>query len=261
MEIFGFSDGSLRLFAFFFVLAVFALVELWAPARNSPYKGRRWAANLGLLIVDIAAVRLIVPASLTALAIAWQGGGLFGLLGLSGAWAWLLAIFAFDCLIYWQHRIFHLVPVLWRAHRVHHTDTQLDVSTAFRFHPVEILLSMALKAGLIIFLGPPAIAVVTYEILLNAMAQFNHANIRLPSSIERIARWFIVTPDMHEIHHSIEQRETDSNYGNFLSVWDRIFGSFTFKAAAEQVRIGLPDWDESEHRVDRLVTQPFRHKT
>jgi sterol desaturase/sphingolipid hydroxylase (fatty acid hydroxylase superfamily) len=261
MELFGFQDTVWRLGISLGILALFVLLELRRPARASFSKGRRWVANIGLLVVDIVAVRLLVPASLTVLALFWQGSGILELLGISGILAWIIAILAFDCLIYWQHRMFHVVPVLWRSHRVHHTDTELDVSTAFRFHPIEILISMGLKAGLIVVLGPPAIAVIVYEIMLNAMAQFNHANWRLPSFMERLARWIVVTPDMHEIHHSTQRSETDSNYGNFLSIWDRIFGSYTQEAAAGQVTIGLPNWTEAEHRIDRLVTQPFRSET
>jgi sterol desaturase/sphingolipid hydroxylase (fatty acid hydroxylase superfamily) len=172
----------------------------------------------------------------------------------------LLAVVVLDMAIYFQHRLFHAVPVLWRLHRMHHADLDLDVTTGARFHPLEILLSMAIKVAVVIALGAPAVAVVLFEILLNASSMFNHANLRLPLAVDGALRWLIVTPDVHRVHHSVIRAETDSNFGFSLSWWDRLFG--TWRAQPEKghdgMTIGLPVFRNPEQlRLDRMLVQPF----
>jgi sterol desaturase/sphingolipid hydroxylase (fatty acid hydroxylase superfamily) len=203
-----------------------------------------------------------VPAAAVGAA-AWAESRGVGLLPAFDAPAWIavpLAIVLLDLLIYWQHRILHAVPLLWRLHRVHHADPELDATTGLRFHPVEILLSMALKIVAAVALGAPAVAVLIFEVLLNACAMFTHAAIRLPARIEPWVRAVLVTPEMHRTHHSEVQREMDSCYGFCLSWWDHLFGSYrAAPAAGEQVVIGVRGWREApQQRIDRLLIQPLR---
>ena len=243
---------------------LFALLALWewhVPHRpRETGWGGRWFGNLGLLAVDLIVVRLIAPAAAVgaALIAARNGWGLLPHLDVPYWPAVLVSIVVLDLVIYAQHMAFHHVPVLWRLHRVHHADTELDVTTGLRFHPLEILLSLAIKVAAVLALGAPALAVVVFEVLLNATAMFNHCNVALPHWLEPLARWLIVTPEMHEVHHSAERRETDSNFGFNLPWWDRLFGTYR-AAAASDVVIGLPDFREaSERKLLRLLTQPFR---
>jgi sterol desaturase/sphingolipid hydroxylase (fatty acid hydroxylase superfamily) len=248
--------------------AVFAVMALWewaAPRRRLKVgRSRRWLGNLGVLAVDIVAVRLLAPTAAVgvALIVAAHGWGLFPLLMLP-IWAAIpLGFVALDLVIYTQHVVFHHVPLLWRMHRMHHADLDIDVTTGVRFHPFEILLSLAIKMAAIAALGIPAVAVLIFEVVLNASSMFNHGNVALPVWLEPLARRVVVTPQMHEIHHSALRRETDSNFGFNLSWWDRLFGTYRDKPAAGEsnnVQIGLPDFrDVAELRLDRLITQPFR---
>ena len=171
---------------------------------------------------------------------------------------------ALDLVIYTQHYVFHHVPLLWRLHRMHHADIDIDVTTGLRFHPIEILISMAIKVAVVLALGVPAAAVVTFEVLLNATSMFNHSNVALPRRLDRIVRWLVVTPQMHQVHHSIVRQETDSNFGFNLPWWDRLFGTYREAPAAgeDNVVIGLPMFREaSELKILRLLTQPFRNDT
>jgi sterol desaturase/sphingolipid hydroxylase (fatty acid hydroxylase superfamily) len=246
--------------------AVFALLACWEwlrPRRAlAQGRGWRWPNNLGVLLVDIVAVRLLVPTAAVGVAVvaAVKGWGLLPALGLPLWVAAILGFVALDLLIYAQHYVFHHVGVLWRLHRMHHADVEIDLTTGVRFHPLEILISLALKMAAVAALGIPALAVLVFEVVLNATSMFNHANVALPSWLERVARWLIVTPQMHEVHHSIERIETDSNFGFNLPWWDRLFGTYRTKAkAGEGITIGLPVFrDRSEQRLDRLLTQPFR---
>ena len=168
---------------------------------------------------------------------------------------------ALDLAIYLQHVLFHAVPALWRLHRMHHADLEFDVTTGARFHPIEILLSMGIKLGVVAALGAPAIAVLIFEVLLNATSMFNHSNVRMPVWIDRVLRWIVVTPDMHRVHHSIVARETNSNFGFNLPWWDRLFGTYRDQPAAghEAMTIGIEQFREpAEQRLDRMLTQPFR---
>jgi len=237
----------------------------WLAPRRALSVGRtpRWPGNLGILALDILTVRLLVPTTAVGVALiaAERGWGLFSLADLPPWAALVLGVIALDLVIYTQHVVFHHVPVLWRLHRMHHADLDIDVTTGLRFHPLEILLSLAIKMAAVVALGVPAMAVLIFEVLLNATAMFNHSNVALPGRLEPIARWIVVTPQMHLVHHSIAREETDSNFGFNLPWWDRLFGTYRAKPAAgeQAMTIGLPIFREvAESRIVRLLTQPFR---
>lgn len=260
----GLSEPAIRLGVFLCVFGGMALWEFLEPWRESR-QGRqvRWPANLGILAVDIVVVRLLFPASAVGVAVWAQanGIGLLPWLGLHGLLSGVMGFVLLDLLVFGQHVLFHRVPLLWRVHRMHHADTELDVSSGLRFHPIEILISLVSKAAAIVLLGVPATAVLVFEIVLNSMALYNHSNVRLPDRFERVLRWFVVTPEMHVIHHSTRRAETDSNFGFNLAIWDRLFGTYNHRPMAgyDRMVIGLEEFrDVTEQRVDRLVTQPFR---
>lgn len=257
------SETALRLTIFAGVFAVLAGLEVVAPWRAAQRRGERWPGNLGLIVVDAAVVRLAFPLSAAGVALLAEaeGWGLFNLMVAPGWLALPLGIVLLDLVIYAQHVLFHHVPWLWRLHRVHHADTVLDVSTGLRFHPIEILISMTIKIAAVLLLGVPALAVVAFEVILNATAMFNHANIHLPARVDRLVRLVIVTPDMHRVHHSVLRAETDSNYGFNLPWWDWLFGTYRAEPAAGRacVEIGIGAFSGTgEERLDRLMTQPFR---
>jgi sterol desaturase/sphingolipid hydroxylase (fatty acid hydroxylase superfamily) len=256
---------AVRVGGYVVVFATMALWEWFAPRRHLTVGRRpRWPGNLGILAIDIIAVRLLVPTAAVGVALiaAAHGWGLLHLMALPGWAAIPVAVVALDLVIYTQHVVFHHVSVLWRLHRVHHTDLDLDVTTGVRFHPLEILLSLAIKMAAVLTLGVPALAVLIFEVLLNATSMFNHSNVVLPSRLESIARWIVVTPQMHQVHHSIERAETDSNFGFNLPWWDRLFGTYRAKPAAgeERMTIGLPIFrNVAESAIVRLLTQTFRN--
>ncbi|HZL31659.1 MAG TPA: sterol desaturase family protein [Pseudolabrys sp.] len=246
---------------------IFTVMVLWewaAPRRNL-IAGRqpRWPGNLGILAIDILAVRLLAPTAAVGVALiaAQKGWGLFAWIGLPGWAAFVIGVVALDLVIYAQHYAFHHVPLLWRLHRMHHADIDIDVTTGVRFHPLEILLSLAIKIAAVAVLGVPAVAVVAFEVLLNATSMFNHTNVALPAWLDRLARWIVVTPQMHQVHHSIVREETNSNFGFNLPWWDRLFRTYREAPAAGEagVVIGLPIFrDVAELKIVRLLTQPFR---
>lgn len=259
-------DLLLRLGVFIGLFGLFAALEAWAPRRvRSQPRKRRWVTNLSIVVLDTLALRaLAIVLPLLAVGAAVDAGrmgwGLFNALD----WPlWLevvLAILILDLAIWAQHLVTHKVPVLWRFHRVHHADRDFDVTTALRFHPVEILGSMLLKIGLVYLLGPAAMAVVLFEILLNGTAMFNHSNLALPLWADRILRLVLVTPDMHRVHHSIHRHEHDSNYGFALSVWDRLFRTYRPKPEAghENMTVGLEWQDDKPSRLGWALMLPFR---
>jgi sterol desaturase/sphingolipid hydroxylase (fatty acid hydroxylase superfamily) len=255
---------AVRVGGFALVFAGMALWEWWAPRRALTLGRRpRWPGNLGILAVDIVAVRLLVPTAAVGVALiaGSRGWGLFNLAGVPFWAAIVIGVIALDLVIYIQHVVFHHVPVLWRLHRMHHADLDIDVTTGVRFHPLEILLSLAIKMAAVAALGVPAVAVLMFEVLLNATSMFNHSNVALPLRLEPIVRWIVVTPQMHQVHHSITRAETDSNFGFNLPWWDRLFGTYRARpAAGEQgIVIGLPIFrDVAESTIVRLLTQPFR---
>lgn len=257
------AEILIRVGAYAAVFAALAAWELLAPRRDlSVGRARRWPANLGILAVDIVTVRLLVPMAAVgaALLAAEQGWGLFNLLKLPVWAAGVLGFLLLDLVIYAQHYVFHHVPMLWRLHRVHHADLELDLTTGVRFHPIEILISMAIKIAVVTAFGIPAMAVLIFEVVLNATSMFNHSNVGLPRRVEPVIRWLVVTPQMHEVHHSVERAETDSNFGFNLPWWDRLFGTYrAAPQAGEKMIVGLPVFrDPAELRLDRLLTQPFR---
>jgi sterol desaturase/sphingolipid hydroxylase (fatty acid hydroxylase superfamily) len=257
-------EPLIRLGAFFSVFLAMALWEALAPRRRRAFgRGARWPHNIGLLLVDIALVRLVAPGAAIAVALAGEAGG-WGLVNALALPAWVaiaLAVALLDLAIYFQHVMFHAVPTLWRLHRVHHTDLDFDVTTGTRFHPIEILISTGIKCAAVAAIGAPAVAVLVFEVLLNATAMFNHANARLPLALDRVLRWIVVTPDMHRVHHSVVYNETNSNFGFNLPWWDRLFGTYRAQPAAghEVMTIGVDAFRSREDlRLDRLLAQPFR---
>lgn len=248
-------------------VVVFALVvasETLFPKRpRSIGRMRRWPGNLGIVAINSVLVRLLLPASAVGIALAVQGRG-WGLLNLLALPPWLsvvLAVGLLDLALYVQHVAFHKVPVLWRLHRMHHADLELDATTGLRFHPVEILLSLAIKGVVIAATGVSPLAVLIFEALLNATSVFNHANVRLPSGLDRVIRRLVVTPEMHRVHHSIRRDETDSNFGFNAPWWDHLFGTYRAQPADghDGMTIGIPQFrDPMELRLDRLLAQPFR---
>jgi sterol desaturase/sphingolipid hydroxylase (fatty acid hydroxylase superfamily) len=258
------NETVIRLTAFFGVLAVVALAEIILPRRRlTASKLRRWASNLGIVFLNSLFVRLLLPATAAGFAVvaAQRGWGVFNVLD-APAWVGIIASVVFlDFAIYLQHVMFHAVPALWRLHRMHHADLDFDVTTGARFHPIEILLSMLIKFAVIAVIGAPAAAVIIFEVLLNATAMFNHGNFRLPAGLDRVLRLFVVTPDMHRVHHSIEDHETNSNFGFNLPLWDRLFGTYKDQpdAGHEAMTIGIRDYREPKLASDLpgMLILPF----
>ncbi|MFN0114442.1 MAG: sterol desaturase family protein [Paracoccaceae bacterium] len=257
-------EDGIRLAVFVAVLGAMLAWELALPFRRAEVpRLLRWSNNLALVVIDGAVVRLVFPVLAVGAAVwaAERGIGLFNLAGPGGWVAGLLAFLALDLIIWVQHRVFHAVPLLWRLHRMHHADLEVDVTTGIRFHPGEILISMAIKIATVAALGAPPAAVLAFEIVLSATSLFSHANLRLPVNVERALGQVFVTPAMHRIHHSIRREETDSNFGFNLSLWDRLFR--TYRAAPdggpEGLTFGLPDFRTlRELWIDRMLSQPLR---
>lgn len=256
------NEPAIRLAAFAAVLFSLGLWELLAPHRQARRRSR-WPGNVGLVALDTTVVRILFPAAAVGAAV-FAGARGWGLLNQFATPGWielLVAVVLLDLLIYGQHVLFHRVPVLWRLHRVHHSDSVMDVTTGLRFHPVEIVLSMVVKIAAVVVLGASPLAVLLFEILLNASAMFTHANARLPLGLDAVVRRVFVTPDMHRVHHSDVPRETHSNFGFNLAIWDRLFGTYRAQPAAGHggMTIGVAELrDPSEARLDRMLTQPFR---
>ena len=257
-------EAQIRLSFFIGIFALMACWEVFAPRRTGQVKRRlRWPGNLGIVIFNTLLLRVVMPTTAVALALAGEAAG-WGLLQQFDLPLWLastLAIICLDLAIYLQHIMFHAVPVLWRLHRMHHADLAFDVTTGARFHPLEIMVSMAIKLMVIAALGPPAVAVLVFEVLLNVLAMFNHANARLPLGLDRVLRRVIVTPDMHRVHHSVIPREANSNFGFNLSLWDRAFGTYCAQPAAghQEMGIGIDQFrSEDELRLGRMLAQPFK---
>lgn len=257
-------EPYVRLAVFGMVFAIIAIWEGVAPRRHQRIaRLTRWPGNLGIVFLNTTVVRVLFPTGAVALALLAEQKG-WGALNVWQAPAWVavpLAIIVLDLAIYFQHVLFHATPALWRLHRMHHTDLEFDVTTGSRFHPVEIALSMIIKLTVVAAVGAPAIAVLVFEVLLNATAMFNHGNISIPVSVDRILRRLVVTPDMHRVHHSIRTQETNSNFGFNLPWWDRLFGTYRDQPADghDAMVIGVEQFrDPGELRLDRLLTQPFR---
>ncbi|WP_346426860.1 sterol desaturase family protein [Wenzhouxiangella sp. XN201] len=258
------SEPLIRLTIFLATLAVLLIAQRLWPARGDGRWSMRQLTNAALVAIDTLVLRLAFPVLAVTFAVQVHGGGLYGWLD----WpAWLeivTAILLLDVAIYWQHRLLHTIPVLWRMHRVHHADTGFDVTTGVRFHPLEIVLSMGIKLALVWLLAPHPLAVLIFEILLSAGSLFTHSDFRFPPALDRRLRWLIVTPSMHRIHHSTWRPETDSNYGFHLSTWDRIFDSYTPAPREDERRmlIGLERFrSPREQSLISLLINPFRRDT
>ncbi len=257
-------EAAVRLFFLFSILAIMAVWEVAAPRRRREIpRLLRWSNNLGVVVIDTLLVRLSFPILAVGMAVlaAERGWGLLNVFAVPGWLAFIISLLLLDLAIYLQHVMFHAVPALWRLHRMHHADLEFDVTTGLRFHPVEILLSMGLKLGIVAALGPPAIAVLVFEILLNGTSMFNHSNVRLPLGLDRILRLFVVTPDMHRVHHSIHPHETNSNFGFNLPWWDRLLGTYRAqpREGHEGMTIGIGQFRTTRDLwLDRMLVQPLR---
>ena len=249
-------EAMVRLGFFALVFITMLAWELLAPRRGpSVSKPLRWLNNLGLFALNTLVLRLLFPAAAVgiALSVGEMGWGLFNLLTLPFWFEVVAAVLLLDLAIYLQHILMHRVPLLWRLHRVHHADLDIDLTTGSRFHTIEIIVSMLIKAVVILLLGPALIAVLVFEVLLNGMAIFNHANVSLPPAVERVVRYLLVTPDMHRVHHSTVKRETDSNYGFNLSIWDRMFRTYIDQPEMghDKMTIGIAEFRDAK-QVDQL---------
>jgi sterol desaturase/sphingolipid hydroxylase (fatty acid hydroxylase superfamily) len=254
----------IRLAAFTGVFVFMAAWELLAPRRpQATERPLRWSSNLGIVVLDTILVRFLVPTTAVGIALLAEqrGWGVFHSFAAPDWLAVIASVIVLDLAIYLQHVLFHAVPVLWRLHRMHHADLAFDVTTGVRFHPIEILLSLLIKLAVVAALGAPALAVLLFEVLLNATSMFSHGNVRLPERLDRMLRWIVVTPDMHRVHHSVDAPETNSNFGFNLPWWDRMFGTYRAQPVAghDAMTIGIEQFRErSELRLDRMLLQPFR---
>ncbi len=258
-----------RLTCFIAVFTCIGLLEWYFPRRRlTASKAVRWGNNLTIVLVNNVLMKLVMPLFAIDAALLVQRYHL-GLLPwlenfapIHSAIAIIFCLISLDAAIYLQHRLFHHVPLLWRLHRMHHSDVDIDVTTGIRFHPIEIWISMLIKIVVVLMLGAPVTAVILFEVLLNLTAMFNHGNIRLPQQVDRLVRYWLVTPDMHRVHHSIDSNETNSNFGFCLSWWDRIFSTYQAqpKAGHSKMTIGLPYFREQrESLLHHMLTQPFRN--
>jgi len=261
------NEKTIRLSFFIGTLAIMALWEIIAPKRAlTVSKALRWTNNLGLVFFNSFIVRLLFPAAAVGIAAfaSEHGWGLLNYYSIPFALSVVISIIAMDFIIYLQHVLVHAVPVLWRLHRVHHADLDYDVTTGARFHTIEIILSMLIKFATIVVLGPPVVAVIIFEVALNAMAMFNHGNVGLPKMLDTILRWFIVTPDMHRVHHSVEDDETNSNFGFNLTWWDRLFGTYRDqpRGGHQGMKIGIHKFTDVKQTnwITGMLAIPFMGK-
>jgi len=261
------NEKTIRLGAFFGILGVMAVWEILAPRRALTIsKTVRWVNNLGIVFFNSFLLRLIFPAAAVGMAsfTSSQGWGLFNYFELPFWLVVIASVVIMDFVIYLQHVMVHAVPALWRLHRMHHADLDFDVTTGARFHPLEIILSMLIKFATIVVLGPPVLAVVIFEVVLNATAMFNHGNVHLPLGIDRVLRWLVVTPDMHRVHHSVEDDEANSNFGFNLPWWDRLFGTYRDqpRAGHQGMTIGIHKYREPRQVawLPGMLLLPFKGK-
>lgn len=258
------DEPLIRVSFFLGVLAIMAIWELALPRRRQEIPRLiRWSNNIAMVVIDTILLRLVFPVLAVELALMMQsqGWGLFNLFDLPAWIVFIASLLILDFIIYLQHVMFHAIPALWRFHRMHHSDLEFDVSTALRFHPLEIVLSMIIKLIAVALLGLPALAVLVFEILLNATAMFNHSNIHIPQPVDRVLRLFVVTPDMHRVHHSVKPEEANTNFGFNLPWWDRLWGTYraqpqdgheTMKIGVSQFRTIRDLW------LDRMLFQPLK---
>ena len=261
------NEKTIRMGAFFGILGVMALWEILAPRRAlTVSKAVRWFNNLGIVFFNSFLIRVIFPAAAVGMAsfTSTQGWGIFNYFELPFWLVVISSVVIMDFIIYLQHVMVHAVPALWRLHRMHHADLDFDVTTGARFHPLEIILSMLIKFSTIVVLGPPVLAVVIFEVILNATAMFNHGNVRLPLGLDRVLRWLVVTPDMHRVHHSVEDDEANSNFGFNLPWWDRLFGTYRDqpRAGHQAMTIGIHKYREPKQVawLPGMLLLPFKGK-
>ncbi|HJO71457.1 MAG: sterol desaturase family protein [Rhodospirillales bacterium] len=257
------GEFAVRLAFFFGVLAAMAAWEVVAPRRAlSQPEAVRWYANLGIVALNVLVLRAVLPLAPLAVAgpAAERGWGVLNLVEVPAWLAVVLALVVLDFAIYLQHVLFHAVPVLWRLHRMHHADLDFDVSSGLRFHTVETLLSALIKMAVVVVVGAPALAVLAFEVVLNATSMFNHGNVRLPAAFDGALRWLVVTPDMHRVHHSIAAEEANSNFGFCLPWWERLMGTYRAQPAAghQGMTIGIEMFrDPGALHLHRMLVQPF----
>jgi sterol desaturase/sphingolipid hydroxylase (fatty acid hydroxylase superfamily) len=250
-------EAVIRIVFFLGILIPLALWEFLSPRRVlTTSKSVRWFGNMGIVLLNTVALRALFPVLAFDIASMAERNG-WGILNYYSPLSWVaivVGVIALDLLIYLQHILFHSVPVFWRLHMMHHADLDIDVSTGLRFHPIEIILSMGIKMAAVAAIGPPVVSVIIFEVILNATSMFNHGNILLPAGYDKIVRLFVVTPDMHRVHHSVTIRETNSNFGFNFPWWDRLFGTYRSQPAAghEEMVIGL-----SQFRNARRLTLPW----
>jgi sterol desaturase/sphingolipid hydroxylase (fatty acid hydroxylase superfamily) len=258
------NESTIRLSVFLGLFVLMAVLETLKPRRKRNFsRKQRWFSNLGILVLGGLLARLILPWAPVGVALyAYdQGIGLLNQLSVPSDFLLVLGVLILDFLIYVQHVAMHKIPILWRLHRLHHADLDYDVTTGIRFHPVEIVLSLLYKMGLILALGVDPVSVVIFEVVLNGMAMFNHANFKLPLGLDRVLRLVFVTPDMHRVHHSSIQSETDSNFGFNISLWDRVCRTYCAqpKLGHDKMQIGLGYFrNEKQLQLPQMLTQPFR---
>lgn len=258
------NEVYIRIVFFILTLVIVAFYEYKSPRKKLVLsKIRRWINNISLVILNSLLIKFIFPIAAFGIAIYLESKnfGILYLFDLSYIEKIIISILLLDLIIYWQHRLFHKIDFFWKFHRVHHSDFDFDLTTGVRFHPIEIIFSMSIKIFFIVLLGTPAVAVIIFEIALSSFAIFNHSNIHLPYNIDKILRYFIITPDFHRIHHSIHTNELKSNYGFSLSIWDRIFRSYTKKPkdGYENMTIGLKEYRDQNKIVFilDLIKMPF----
>ncbi|BDQ32888.1 sterol desaturase family protein [Pseudodesulfovibrio portus] len=257
-------ETAIRLGSFLGMLMIMGMAEtVWPRRAPTAPKGKRWLSNLSVLALSTLLIRLLVPFIPTGVALyaAENGIGLLNAVALPHWAAIVISVLLLDMVIYWQHVAFHRIPVLWRIHRMHHADTDIDASTGIRFHPIEFILSMGLKLSVILVLGPPVIGVIAFEVLLNGCAVFNHANVRLPITLDKWLRLIVVTPDQHRVHHSTSPKEFNMNYGFNLPWWDRLFHTYKPQPdlGHQGMKIGLNIFrDPVFLGLGRMLTIPFR---
>jgi len=261
------NEKPIRMGFFFGVLIIMVIWEIAAPRRRlTVSKTLRWVNNLGLVFFNSFILRVLFPAAAVGVAVkaSQQGWGLFNVYELPLYLTVIASVVIMDFVIYVQHVMVHAIPVLWRLHRVHHADPDYDVTTGARFHTIEIILSMLIKFATILLLGPPVVAVILFEVILNVTAMFNHGNVGLPPALDRVLRWVLVTPDMHRVHHSVEDDEANSNFGFSLPWWDRLFGTYRDqpRGGHEGMTIGIHKYHEAKDVswITGILTLPFRGK-
>lgn len=258
------NEPLVRMGCYFGTFGLMALLEVLLPRRGrSLSRWIRWPSNLGIAVLNTLLVRILLPSAAVGFAdfAGERNWGMLNWFSMPYVPAIFISVLILDLAIYLQHMVFHTVPLLWRLHRMHHTDLEFDVTTGARFHPLEILLSLGIKILIVMALGPPVVAVLIFEVLLSTTSLFNHANVYIPPKADRILRWFVVTPDMHRVHHSIIRRETDSNFGFNVPWWDRLFGTYIAQPSEghDEMAIGIEQFrNPRDLGLDRLLLQPWR---